>query len=101
MRAIPICVCRQGKDKLAEYTIGNIQMERLETDEPYSGLVTHIQMKHLYTTQVYYCAVHPIKIIFGTLTHDTICVTTRRKLNLQLSHFVWLVSVIVVRSIDP
>lgn len=56
MKALTLCVgvCRQGKDKLAEYTIGGIQMERLESDEPYSGLVTHIQMRHLYTTQVYY-----------------------------------------------
>ncbi|KAK3875259.1 hypothetical protein Pcinc_019858 [Petrolisthes cinctipes] len=42
----------QGKDQLAEYTIGGVKMERLESDEPYSGLVTHIQMRHLYTTQI-------------------------------------------------
>ncbi|XP_042220632.1 uncharacterized protein LOC121865361 [Homarus americanus] len=42
----------EGTDRLAEYVIGGLKMNRMVTDEPYSGLETLIQMKHLYTTQV-------------------------------------------------
>ncbi|XP_071521221.1 uncharacterized protein [Panulirus ornatus] len=42
----------EARDNLAEYAIGGIRMSRLVTEEPYSGLETLIQMKHLYTTQM-------------------------------------------------
>ncbi|XP_063600616.1 uncharacterized protein LOC134776794 [Penaeus indicus] len=42
----------KGKDQLTEYAIGGMYMERLTSEEPYSGLVTVIMMQHLYATQL-------------------------------------------------
>lgn len=42
----------QGTDNLPEFTIGGIKTIRYQTNEPYSGLETVIQLRHLYTTQV-------------------------------------------------
>lgn len=42
----------QGKAQLAEYDISEMYVERLTSEEPYSGLVIVIMMQHLYATQV-------------------------------------------------
>ncbi|XP_068246671.1 uncharacterized protein [Palaemon carinicauda] len=40
------------QDQLTEYNIGEVYMERLTSDEPYSGLVTVIEMKHLFMSEI-------------------------------------------------
>ncbi|XP_027218034.2 uncharacterized protein [Penaeus vannamei] len=42
----------EGKAQLAEYDIGGMHVERLTSEEPYSGLVIVIMMQHLYATQL-------------------------------------------------
>lgn len=39
-------------DRLSEYDIGRIVVNKLSTREPYSGLEVVIQMKHLYASQI-------------------------------------------------